>query len=172
MDDLLNSIEEGWQVDSVYTDFPKVFDRVRHQLLPEEMCVGIEPTRSLWLRSYLTGRFQRIRIGDAVSKDIRETSRVSQGSHLGPLSFIWFVNRKSVVFDLPIRASQDCIKIQLDLNKLSKWCEKNILENTLSCRVYLYGGWNCAGSDKLYKLSGGHHGRENEFFGACGRHDW
>jgi hypothetical protein len=28
-----NSIEEGWQVDSVYTDFSKAFDRVRHQLL-------------------------------------------------------------------------------------------------------------------------------------------
>jgi hypothetical protein len=30
-------------------------------------------------------------------------------------------------------------------------------------------GWNCAGSGKLYKRSGGHHGREDEFFGSCGR---
>jgi hypothetical protein len=77
------------------------------------------------------------------------------------LCFIWFVNRISVIFDLPIRGSQDCIKIQLDLNKLSEWCEKNIHENTLSCRVCLYAGRNCAGSSKLYKLSGGHNGREN-----------
>jgi hypothetical protein len=40
---VLNSIEEGWQVDSVYTDFSKALDRVRHQLLLEEMSVGIEP---------------------------------------------------------------------------------------------------------------------------------
>jgi hypothetical protein len=66
---VLNSIEEGWQVDSVYTDFLKAFDRVRHQLLLEEMSVGIKPARFLWLRSYLTGRMQRIRIGGAVSKD-------------------------------------------------------------------------------------------------------
>jgi hypothetical protein len=61
--------------------------------------VGIEPARCLWLRSYLTGRIQRIRIGDAVSKDIRVTSGVPHGSHLGPLCFIWFVNRISMIFD-------------------------------------------------------------------------
>jgi hypothetical protein len=55
--------------------------------------------RWLWLRSYLTGRIQRIRIGDAVSKDIKVTSGVQQGSHLGPLCFIWFVNRISMIFD-------------------------------------------------------------------------
>jgi hypothetical protein len=62
---VLNSIEEGWQVDSVYTDFSKAFDRAGHQLLLEEMSVGIEPAQCLWLRSYLTERIQRI--GDAVS---------------------------------------------------------------------------------------------------------
>jgi hypothetical protein len=42
---VLNSIEEGWQVDSVYKDFSKAFDRVRHQLLLDEKPVGIESTR-------------------------------------------------------------------------------------------------------------------------------
>jgi hypothetical protein len=117
---VLNSIEEGWQVDYIYTEFLKAFDRLRHRLL-EEMSVGIEPARYLWLRSYLTGIFQRIRFGDAFSKDIRVTSGVPQGSHLGPLCFIWFVNRMSVIFDnvhvlfsaddmmliLPVRGFQD-----------------------------------------------------------------
>jgi hypothetical protein len=75
-------------MDSVYTDFSKAFDRVRHQLLLDEMSVGIEPARCLWLRSYLTGRIQIIIIGDAVSKDIRVTSGVPQGSDLRPLCFI------------------------------------------------------------------------------------
>jgi hypothetical protein len=92
---VLNSIEGGHQVDSVYTDF----DRVRHQLLLNEMSVGIEPARCLWLGSYLTGRIQKIRIGDAVSKDNKVTSGVPQGSHLGPLCCIWFVNRISEIFD-------------------------------------------------------------------------
>jgi hypothetical protein len=44
-----NSIEDGNQVDSIYTDFSKAFDRVRHQLLLNEMSVGIEPARCMWL---------------------------------------------------------------------------------------------------------------------------
>jgi hypothetical protein len=112
----------------------KAFDLVRHQLLLEEMSVGIEPARCLWLRYYFTRRIRRIRIGDAVSKDIRVTSAVPQRTHLGPLCFIWLVNKISVIFDyvrmlfyvddmtlfLPVRVFQDCMKIQSDLNKLSE----------------------------------------------------
>jgi uncharacterized protein YijF (DUF1287 family) len=58
---VLNSIEEGWQVDSVHTDFSKAFDRVRHQLLLEEMSVGIKHARSLWLRSYFDRENSKIR---------------------------------------------------------------------------------------------------------------
>jgi hypothetical protein len=128
--------EDSNQVDSIYTDF----DRVRHQLLLNEMSVGIEPARCMWLGSYLSGRIQKIRIGDAVSKDIKVTSGVPHGSHLQPLCFIRFVNRKSEIFDyirllfyaadmklfLPISGFQDCL-IQSDLNKLSEWCDRKSL---------------------------------------------
>jgi hypothetical protein len=136
-----SSNEEVWQVDSVYTDFSQSFDRGRYQLILEVISAGIEPVRCLWLRSYLTGRIQRTRIGDAVFRDIRVTSGVPQGSHLGTLCSIWFVNRISVIFNyirvliyvddmklyLPVRGFQDCMKIQSDLNKLSEWCERNSL---------------------------------------------
>jgi hypothetical protein len=72
---VLNSTEDGNQVDSIYMDFSKAFDRVRHQLLLNEMSVGIEPARCMWLT----------KIGDAVSKDIKVTSGVPQGSHLRQL---------------------------------------------------------------------------------------
>jgi hypothetical protein len=63
-------------VDSVYTDFSKVFDRVRRQLLLEAMSVGIEPARCL--RSYLTqGEFKRIRIGGIGIGDIGSPTGVS-----------------------------------------------------------------------------------------------
>jgi hypothetical protein len=51
--------------------FSKAFGRVRHKLLLEKMSVGIKPTLCVWLGSCLTGRMQRIRISEAVSKDIR-----------------------------------------------------------------------------------------------------
>jgi hypothetical protein len=46
---VLNSIEDGNQVDSIYTDFSKAFERVRHQLLLNEMSVGIETAKYMWL---------------------------------------------------------------------------------------------------------------------------
>jgi hypothetical protein len=72
---VLNSIEDGNQVESIYyTDFSKAFDRVRQQLLLNKMSVGIETARCMWLESYLSGRNHKIRICDAVSKDIKMTS--------------------------------------------------------------------------------------------------
>jgi hypothetical protein len=115
--------------------------------------MGIEPTRCLWLRSYLTGRIQRIRNGVAVSKDIRVTSSVPQGSHLGPLCFIWFFNRISMIYEyarvlfyaydmklfLPVKNFQGCMIIQSDLNKLSKWCKRNSLFlNVNKCKTITF----------------------------------
>jgi hypothetical protein len=76
---VLNSIEAGNQVDSIYKDFSKAFDRVRRQLLLNEMSVVIELTRCMWLGSYLSGRIKKIIIGDAVSKDIKVTSGARSG---------------------------------------------------------------------------------------------
>jgi hypothetical protein len=73
----------GNQVDSISTDFSKAFDRVRHQLLLNEMSVVIEPARCMELGTYLSGRIQKIRIGDAVSKDIKVTSVDPRGSIWG-----------------------------------------------------------------------------------------
>jgi hypothetical protein len=124
--------------------FQKAFDRVRHQLLLNEMSVSIEPTRCMWLGSYLSGKIQKIRIGDAVSKDIKE------GTHHVALCFIWFINRLSKIFDyvrvlfyaddiklfLPVSRFQYGLKIQSDLNKLSEWCDRNsLLLNVDKCKT-------------------------------------
>jgi hypothetical protein len=123
---VLNSIEDGNQVDSIYTDYSKPFDRVHHQLLLNEMSTaGIKPAKCMWLGSYLFGRIQKIRISDAVSKDIKVTSDFRQRSHLGSLCLIWFINKISAIFDyvrvlfyandmklfLPISRFQDCLSI-------------------------------------------------------------
>jgi hypothetical protein len=127
---VLNSIEDGNQVNFIfiYTDFSKAFDRMHHQLLLNEMSGGIEPANYMWLGSYPSGKIQKIRIGDAVSKDIKVTWGVLQESHLGLFCFIWFVNRISEIFGcarvlfyaddmklfLPVSGFQDCLKIQSD----------------------------------------------------------
>jgi hypothetical protein len=77
---------------------------------------------------------------------------------------------------LPVRGFQDCMKIQSNLNKLSKWCERNSLFlNVDKCKTITYSrtrypvefAYMLTGSGKLYKRSRVHHGREDELFGAC-----
>jgi hypothetical protein len=57
---VLKSIDDGCQVDSIYTDFSKSFDKVRHCLLLDKISSNFEPGRCQWLRSYFSGRIQRI----------------------------------------------------------------------------------------------------------------
>jgi hypothetical protein len=88
-------------------------------------------------------------MGDCVSRDILVTSSVPQGSHLGPLCFIWFVNEISWIFGkvrvlfyaddmkllLPVRGFRNCLKIQSDLNRHVEWCEANASElNVGKCK--------------------------------------
>jgi hypothetical protein len=136
-------------VDSIYTDFYKTFDGVRHRLFWDKMSTDVEPSRCQWLVSYLTVRIQRVRMSDCVSRDILVTLGVPQGRHLGPPCFIWFVNKISRIFRhvwvliyaddmklfLPVRGFRDCLKIQSDLNRLAEWCEANVLElNVGKCK--------------------------------------
>jgi hypothetical protein len=139
---VMKSIEDRCQVDSIYTDFSKVFDKVRLRLLLDKMWTDVEPSRCEWLSSSFSGRIQRVRMGDCVSRDILVSSGVPQGSHLGPLFFIWFVNEIFRIFRhvrvlfyaddmelfLPVRGFRDCLNIQGDLNRLAEWCEANALE--------------------------------------------
>jgi hypothetical protein len=138
----MHSIEDGNQVDSVYKDFSKVFDRVRHQLLLNEISVGIEPVNCIWLRSYLSGRIQKMRIGSAVSKNIKVTSVAPQGPLIQSSGTTW-LHLVSYADDLklfvPVSGFQDCLKIQSDLNKLSEWCDrKSILLNVGKCKTIIF----------------------------------
>jgi Reverse transcriptase (RNA-dependent DNA polymerase) len=126
-------MEDGFQVDSIYKDFSRAFDKVRHQLLLIKLALAILPAECGLLRSYFSGRTKRVRIETCVSKEIKVTSGVPQGSHLGPLWFIWFVNDIAQIFKYervlfyaddmklyhPVGSSQDCLKIQSDLDQLT-----------------------------------------------------
>jgi hypothetical protein len=58
---VLKSIEDGCRVDSIYTDFSKAFDKVRHRLLLYKMSTDVEPSRCQWLGFYFSGRIQRLK---------------------------------------------------------------------------------------------------------------
>lgn len=146
------ALERRQQVDVIYLDFSKAFDRVSHEkLLFKLECLGIGGSLLAWFRSYLSGRRHRVVIDNESSDFLPVTSGVPQGSILGPLLFLIFINDMPNVISketsLPLFAddskcfrvilgSDDGVKLQDDLNKLFQWsCIWGMDFNAKKCKV-------------------------------------
>jgi hypothetical protein len=90
---VLNCMENRVQVDAIYTDFSKTFDKVSHRLLLRKLGkLGFGGSFLAWIRSYLTGHEQFVRASGSQSRRFSVRSGVPLGSHFGTLLFILFIN--------------------------------------------------------------------------------
>lgn len=93
VDSLYESMDKRVPVDVVYTDFSKAFDKINHQLLIDRLAeTGIDGILLWWIESYLKNRNQLVTVNGYRSDLFRVPSGVPQGSHLGPLFFIVYIN--------------------------------------------------------------------------------
>ena len=136
MEDIHAILNSGSSCDVIYLDFKKAFDTVSHpELLYKLRKAGVCGDLWFWFQDYLSGRVQHVSINNSISHSFPVTSGVPQGSILGPLLFLIFIN------DLPsealhsklllfaddakcfsaITSSVDCHLLQSDLDRLSKW---------------------------------------------------
>lgn len=149
LNEVFSSLEDNSQVDTIYLDFRKAFDSVPHnELLCKLWSFGFTGNLWKWFKSYLSGRSHYVSINDSCSEILSVVSGVPQGSILGPLLFIIYVNdlpqrtvsASTFLFaddakcSLKIKVPTDCQLLQTDLNFLSDWSlEWKLVFNELKC---------------------------------------
>ena len=147
-------LDSGEPCDAIYLDFTKAFDSVPHLRLLEKLkSYGVGDCVLNWIRDFLIGRRQRVNINGQFSEWADVTSGVPQGSVLGPVLFVVYINDLPDILeslcqlyadDTKVFSKVDCIErknqIQRDLDNLVSWADKWQLQfNSDKCHILHLG---------------------------------
>jgi hypothetical protein len=140
LNDWTLAINNKHSVAVAYIDYAKAFDTVSSVKLHHKLkAYGITGNLLLWIKDFLTGRTQQTRVGNALSEVKALTSGVIQGSCLGPILFVLYINDIVGVFSNSIMCKLyaddvkmytvvetdiDCRMLQQALDRLQEWSDK------------------------------------------------
>ena len=143
IDKITSAMDKIEHIIGLFLDFAKAFDTVNHDILLSKLNhYGIRGTVLQWFQSYLSSRKQTVRISETNSELKNVTCGVPQGSILGPLLFLIYINDLSAVSQItfPIMHAEytnifirgkDLPKMEHDLNieiqNISQWLKANKL---------------------------------------------
>ena len=140
MDYLLENFLENSETDVIYLDYAKAFDKVDHSILLKKIkAYGIDGKLFEWIKQFLCGRTQTVVVDGKKSISMPVISGVPQGTVLGPILFLLYVNdmdkniknSKINSFADDTRISKrisslaDCALLQEDLEYVIEWSKEN-----------------------------------------------
>ena len=147
-------MKEEKHVDIIFFDFKKAFDQVsHHKLLIKMKNIGVDQKTINIIADYLTGREMQVRVGGSLSDALLILSGVIQGSVIGPLLFIIFINdlpdcirsiSKFFADDLKVIIKPSCNEQSSnDLEALENWQNTwKLFFNQSKCKVLHIGNGN------------------------------
>ena len=164
-------IEIGGNIDVIYTDLEKAFDKVPHRRLISKLkSYGINADVIAWIEAFLSSRRQRVKINNVFSEWAPVLSGIPQGSILGPLLFIIYINdlvdscsngselylyADDAKLFRHILSDLDSGLLQRDLDNLSNWTEKWLLKlNVNKCKYMSYERSHSDTSLNQYTIGG------------------
>ena len=169
LDKCINTVANGGVVDSVYLDFSKAFDTVPHRRLLEKLSAyGMDGEILNWIRSFLHGRKHEVMVNGSRSDADNVISGVPQGTVLGPILFVIYINDlldnikseglmfadDTKIFRL-ISSYEDAVELQEDISKLEKWADKWQLRfNYDKCHILTLGKFENIHHAHRYEMSG------------------
>ena len=168
LNDWTLAIDDKNMITVGYVDFAKAFDSISHQKLCQKLQgYGVGGKLLDWINDFLRGRSQCVRVGNGISSNLPLISGIVQGSCIGPLLFVIYINDIVNMFDSDctcklyaddmklysrIRTNDCKLKFQECLDRLTEW--SNIWQLKISyqkCAIMNIGA-NCLSSDSTYCL--------------------
>ena len=140
IDIVLHNLLHNKDTDVIYLDYAKAFDKVDHQILLKKLhAYGVRGKLLTWLNVYLSNRHQTVVINGEHSHPAKVISGVPQGTVLGPILFIIYLNdlqcciKNSVISSFAddtrikkaIDATRDIMQLQSDLDCAIVWSDEN-----------------------------------------------